>query len=442
MRTKQNLIKEVLLQLGHSSQAQYYLNHYTNSKKIKFAVVKVGGNVIETQLKQLVQSLSLLTYLGLTPIVIHGAGPQIDAEFEKQKLPVSKIDGLRITDEKALEIIQPVIKKVHKQLIDALAGVNINTMSLLNSVFSCDYLNKSKYGLVGEVTQVNVSEINQAIKDRQVPVISSLGLVQVGLDKTQVVNINADVALRKLVWEIHPAKVIFVTPTGGLLDKNNQLISAVQLYNQYENLMQQSWLHSGMRLKIQQIYQLLKPMPRKLSVSITSAAELGKELFTHKGKGTFISMGEHIDHYPVVGSDIKLKLISLLESTFNKKLKADFFDSIELQSIFVSQTGQAVALITKGYNGKSYLNKFAVTPMAQGQGLGKAVWQKMLDFYPEIYWRSRVDNKINAWYYKQADCSYKKNGWIIYSCGMSITDSMNCMNSAVNYKDSWQEKSA
>ena len=66
-------------------------------------------------------------------------------------------------------------------------------------------------------------------------------------------NINADIAMRKLVWESKPAKVIFVTPTGGLLDENNQIISAIQLSNQYENLMQQPWLHSGMKLKIQQL---------------------------------------------------------------------------------------------------------------------------------------------------------------------------------------------
>ena len=436
MQAKQNLIKQVLLQLGHSTEAQYYLDQYKDDKQVKFAVVKVGGNVIATQLEELVQSLSLITHLGLIPIVLHGAGTQIDEQTSKQNVPVQKLDGLRVTDDETIELIQPVIKDVHQQLLDALAQHDIKTKSIFNKVFSCDYLDKDKYGHVGKIKQVNLDEINQAIKDKQVPVLSCLG----SDDEGNVLNINADIAIRKLVWESKPAKVIFVTPTGGMLDENDQLISAIQLHNQYDNLMQQPWLHSGMKLKIQQIYQLLKPMPRKLSVSITAASELGKELFTHKGKGTFICMGENINHHQLIGSAVKLKLISLLENTFGKKLKQDFFDEIELKSIFISESGQAVALVTQGHDGKAYLNKFAVTPQAQGQGLGKAIWQHMLSVYPQIYWRSRSTNKINMWYYKQADCSYKKDDWIVFSCGMTLNNAIECMQVGADYTDSWQEQ--
>ena len=436
MQAKQNLIKQVLLQLGHSNEAQYYLDQYNNAKQVKFAVVKVGGTVIAEQLQELAQSLSLLTHLGLIPIVLHGAGSQIDAEVSKQNLSVKKIDGLRVTDDKTIELIQPVIKDVHQKLLDALAQHDIKTMSIFNNVFSCDYLDKEKYGHVGTIKQVKLQEINQAIKNKQVPILSCLG----SDDKGNVLNINADIAIRQLVWESKPAKVIFVTPTGGMLDKKGQLISAIQLHNQYENLMQQDWLHSGMKLKIQQIYQLLKPMPRKLSVSITAASELGKELFTHKGKGTFVCMGENINHQQIIGSAVKLKLISLLENTFGKRLKPNFFAEIKLKSIFISESGQAVALVTEGHDGKPYLNKFAVTPQAQGQGLGKAIWEQMLLIYPQIYWRSRSTNKINSWYYKQADCSYKQDNWIVFSCGMPLPQALDCLQVAANYADSWQEQ--
>jgi len=437
MKTNQKLIQNVLLQLGNSTEAQYYLDQYSNSKQPKFAVVKVGGNVIAEELKQLAESLSLITHLGMLPIVLHGAGPQIDAEIEKQQLPVNKIDGLRVTDDKTIKIIEPVIQEVHQQLLDALEKENIKTKSIFNNVFSCDYLDKQKYGFVGNIQQVEIDEINTALEKQQVPVLSCLGKDE----NDQVMNINADIAMRKLVWQTKPAKVIFVTPTGGLLDQNNQIISAIQLSNQYDNLMQQSWLHSGMKLKIQQIYQLLKPMPRKLSVSITSANQLGKELFTHKGQGTFVSMGDNINHQKIISSSIKLKLVSLLESTFEKKLKPDFFDELDLMSIFISDSGQAVALVTRGHDNKPYLNKFAVTNQAQGQGLGKAIWEKMLDFYPQIYWRSRMNNKINTWYYKQADCSFKGKNWIVFSCGMSMSESLSCMKAGLKYSDSWQEAS-
>jgi len=433
MTIHQKLITQVLQQLANTKEADYYLNQYNNANQVKFAVVKVGGNVIENQLKQLSQSLSLLTQLGLTPIILHGAGPQMDAEINKQNTPVNKLHGLRVTDSQTLNIIKPVIKQVHEKLITALNNENIKTQSLFNQVFVCDYLDKEKYGYVGEIKQVNLEEINKAIANKQVPIISCLGIDDIG----QVMNINADIAMKKLVWEAQPAKVIFVTPTGGLLDENDQLISAVQLINQYKDLMKQPWLHSGMKLKIQQIYQLLKPVPRKLSVSITSASELAKELFTHQGKGTFISMGEHIHNHYVMGTAAELQLKSLLESTFKRKLKNDFLKSIDMKSLIISESGQAAALITNGQNGIAYLNKFAVTPLAQGQGLGKSIWQQLLLIYPKIYWRSRIDNPINAWYSIQADCSYKKDGWMVFSSGMNLHDSMSCMEHGAQYEDSW-----
>ena len=117
-------------------------------------------------------------------------------------------------------------------------------------------------------------------------------------------------------------------------------------------------------------------------------------------------------------------------------------EELDLKSVFLSESHQAIAIITNGYQGKPYLNKFAVTTQAQGQGLGKLLWQKMLDHYPEIYWRSRTDNSINDWYYKQSMTSLKKGSWVTYSCGMGLDESMQCMNEATVYSDSWQEQTA
>jgi acetylglutamate kinase len=442
MKTKlkkdQQLIQDVFLQLSQSKEAQYYLKHYKVSNQEKFVVIKIGGNIVAKQLAELTHSISLIHLLGLTPILLHGAGPQIDSEFEEQNLSASKLDGIRVTKEDDINLIEEVVSKVHLQLIESLESQNVETTSIFNDVFSCDLLDEDKYGLVGNINHVHLHKIKQAVESKKVPVLSCLGKDEDG----RVVNINADIAIKKLVWAIKPIKVIFVTPTGGLLDKEDQLISALQLNNSYENLMQQEWLHSGMKLKIQQIYQLLKPMPRKLSVSITSASNLTKELFTHKGNGTYVTMGVPIQHFTQFPSAAKLTIISLLESTFKKKLKVNFLEEIKLLSVFLSESGQAIAIVTEGHKGKPYLNKFAVTTQAQGQGQGKLIWDKMLEYYPELYWRSRSDNAINDWYFKKSLTSFKKDNWVTYSCGMNLTDSMECMNEAVNYSDSWQEQSA
>ena len=73
----------------------------------------------------------------------------------------------------------------------------------------------------------------------------------------QVMNINADIAARELIWEVEPHKIIFLTGTGGLLDENGRIISAISLRTDYDWLIAQDWVHSGMQLKLEQIGQLL-----------------------------------------------------------------------------------------------------------------------------------------------------------------------------------------
>ena len=127
--------------------------------------------------------------------------------------------------------------------------------------------------------------------------IASLGETPAG----QILNVNADFAANELVHVLQPYKIIFLTGTGGLLDGDGKLIDSINLSTEYEHLMAQPWINGGMRLKIEQIKDLLDKLPLTSSVSITRPAELAKELFTHHGSGTLVRRGEHVLQLHVVG---------------------------------------------------------------------------------------------------------------------------------------------
>ena len=88
---------------------------------------------------------------------------------------------------------------------------------------------------------------------------------------------------------------MFLTGTGGLLDDDGKVIDSINLSTEYDTLMAQPWITGGMRVKIEQIKDLLDKLPLASSVSITRPAELAKELFTHKGSGTLVRRGERVD---------------------------------------------------------------------------------------------------------------------------------------------------
>jgi acetylglutamate kinase len=104
-----SVVKQVLSQLGASREARHYLGQFSGTDSMRFAVVKVGGGVIEEQLEALASALAFLRNLGLMPIILHGAGPQLDAALEEASIITVKRDGLRVTTPAVMEILRPVI---------------------------------------------------------------------------------------------------------------------------------------------------------------------------------------------------------------------------------------------------------------------------------------------------------------------------------------------
>ena len=316
MTQLRKIIRDVLSQLANSQEARYYLKQFSQKNGVQFAVIKVGGGILENKLKELASTLATILHLGLYPVVIHGAGSQIDQAISKESLESKKIDGLRVTDEKIMSIARPIIYKLNRDLVTQIKKHDVEAVSIQHGVFEAEYENFDKYGLVGKIKSIDLDIIHEAIEQGIMPIISCLGETSSG----QVVNINADFAARELAWALKPRKIIYITPSGGLLNEKNEIISSISLLNDYQSLMQKEWLHSGMRLKLEQIYELLDPLPNTASVSITSVNNLLKELFTHRGAGTLVNKGEQFDRFKTVTEDQKQMLRKLMIDCFEEEL--------------------------------------------------------------------------------------------------------------------------
>ena len=415
-QTRQTIVR-LLSSMAGVKEISQYLKRFSQLDAARFALVKVGGAVLRDDLDALTSSLAFLQDVGLTPIVIHGAGPQLDEALSTAGIQKQIVNGLRVTTPEALAIVRRVFHAQNLKLVEALQSQDTRATSIVSGVFEADYLDRDTYGLVGEVKRVDLAPIHASLQAGSIPVIASLGETVGG----QILNVNADFAANELVQILQPYKIVFLTGTGGLLDGDGNVIDSINLSTEYDALMAQPWINGGMRVKIEQIKQLLDVLPLSSSVSITRPEELAKELFTHKGSGTLVRRGERVlqaTHWHELDTG---RLRGLIESAFSRCLVPDYFERTALHRAYVSENYRAAVILTE-QDGLPYLDKFAVLDDAQGEGLGRAVWQLMRDGQPRLFWRSRHGNPVNAFYDAEADGSVKQERWRAYWYGLGDLD--------------------
>jgi len=410
--TRKTIVR-LLSSMGSAKEIQQYLKRFSQLDAKRFAVVKVGGAVLRDELADLTSSLTFLQQVGLTPIVLHGAGPQLDEELAAAGIEKQTVDGLRVTSPKALGIVRRVFQQQNLKLVEALQAMDTRATAVPSGVFMASYLDRDTFGMVGKVESINLAAIDASLRANSIPVTASLGET----DEGQILNINADFAANELVRVLQPYKIVFLTGTGGLLDDKGEVIDSINLSTEFEQLMAQPWINGGMRLKIEQIADLLGGLPLTSSVSITRPSELAKELFTHKGSGTLVRRGEKVLRFESWEGVDRARMRELIESSFGRRLVADYFERTQAFRIYVSENYRAAMILTME-GGLPYLDKFAVLDDAQGEGLGRAVWQVMREEHPALFWRSRNGNPVNHFYYAESDGCMKQPRWKVFWYGL------------------------
>lgn len=406
-------IVQLLSNVSSGKEIRDYLRRFSEVEQTRFAVIKVGGAILEQRLEETAASLALLHTVGLTPIVIHGGGPQLDRRLESAGITTQRIDGLRYTTPEVVDAARDVFTSENIRLVEAVRAQGVEAHGLTQGVFDADYVDLDRYGLVGEPTSVHLDLLRSIVSSGAIPILTCLGVAPGG----QLVNINADSATRLLVHEVKPMKIIFLSDTGGLLDGDGRVIDSINLATDYDDLMAQEWVHSGMRLKMLEIKRLLDAAPLTTSISITTPSALARELFTHSGDGTLVRMGEAIDRVTDKAAVDRHRLVTLVEDAFHRDLIPTWWDDLDLLSAYVSESYRAAAVVAK-LDEFIYLDKFAIDETARGEGLARTVWDHMVRDHPQLVWRSRSDNQFNPFYENEADGTVTVNHWAIFWRGI------------------------
>ena len=232
------------------AEALPYIQKYSG----KTVVVKYGGNAMisEALRKAVISDIILLHLVGIQVVVVHGGGPEISAMLKKIGKESRFVDGLRYTDEETMEVVQQVLcGKVNKDLVATLNRMGGRALGLCGmdaGLFQARKLSE-RYGLVGEITQVDPSIVEDALADGYIPVVST---VAQGVDGETAYNINADTAAAKLAVALHAEKLILLTDVRGLLrdPKNEETLIHVVEPPEVPGLVKDGIIQGGMIPKV------------------------------------------------------------------------------------------------------------------------------------------------------------------------------------------------
>ena len=214
-------VVQLLSNIGSKREVQQYLSHFTSVSSQQFAVIKVGGAIITEHLQTLSSALAFLNHVGLFPVVVHGAGPQLNKMLEDAGVEPQFEDGIRVTDGKTLNLARNLFLEENLKLVEALEDLGVRARPITSGVFTADYLDKEKYNLVGKINRVDKRPIEASIQAGCLPILPSMAESTTG----QVLNVNADVAAGELARAIQPLKIVYLSEKGGLFNGMPHAIS-------------------------------------------------------------------------------------------------------------------------------------------------------------------------------------------------------------------------
>lgn len=269
----------------------------------KTFVIKYGGSTMEEERlkRSFALDVVLLKYIGLNPVVVHGGGPQIGEMLTKIGKKSQFIEGMRVTDEETMEIVEMVlVGKVNKEIVSLInqqGGRAVGLSGKDGGLLLAEKMRLTKtstnekgqetidIGMVGEVKKVRPEVIQALEKEGFIPVIAPIGVGESG----ETYNINADLVAGKIASALKAEKLILLTDVEGVLDQGKNLISTLSS-SEAQKLMEQKIISSGMIPKVRCCLDALEEGVRKTHI-INGTVEhaILLEIFTDVGIGTQIT---------------------------------------------------------------------------------------------------------------------------------------------------------
>lgn len=353
--------------VGRPSEAEFYLGLFRKLPKESFAIVVMGEAALSSLQGSVVEQLRFLADLDLRVAIVLGAWSKGDSEAATEHL--------------ALALMRRGLAPPHFRLDQPGLGL----------------------ALTG------------ALRRKEIP------LVTANLD-------DPFGRIGRLARELETRKVVVLRQQGGLgphdlqrielgsghfLPAHTGGISVINLRTDHDALTASGLLPVADTELLTSIRTILEDanLP-STTLSVTSPLALLNELFTVRGAGTLVKLGSAIDRYTRYEDVDRERLANLLESSFGRTLAPGFFDS-EPTAIYLEEGYRGAAIVQPGHQG-AYLSKFAVDPIAQGEGIGQDLWRAMQRDEPHLYWRSRPNNPILSWYQTVCDGFVRDRDWSIF----------------------------
>jgi len=270
-----------------------------------------------------------------------------------------------------------------------------------------------------------VSALRSELKNGQVPVLCFSDTKASIEERFAVVGkLAEELASRKLVLLRHKGAIghsldrRLEMPAGQALPMNADGISVINLRTDYDALLQTGALEGEDIALLRGIKTLLGSQAGSaLQANVTAPLALLRELFTVRGAGTLIKRGTPITKSESYSDLDQTKLRLLLESSFSRPLVSDFF-SRPLLAVYHEPSYRAAAILEPSAVAP-VLSKFAVDPVAQGEGMGRDIWQAFVREHPTLIWRARTNNPICSWYTWQCDGLQRQGRWTVYWRGVT-----------------------
>ncbi|HHY63454.1 MAG TPA: acetylglutamate kinase [Clostridiaceae bacterium] len=288
-------ISEIIKKAGILVEALPYIQALSG----KTVVIKYGGNaMINDDLKHSVmEDITLLKYIGLNPVVVHGGGPDITSALKSFNIQSEFINGLRKTDAKTMEIAQMVLMgKTNKEIVSMLnqmGGKAIGICGIDGMLFECEKHYEIiddkpvDIGYVGRITKVNTRVIEILTKDEYIPVVAPIGTDKNG----QSYNINADTAAAELAAALKAEKLILLTDVEGVKNSrdNDSILYAITT-DKVTQLIDEGVIVGGMIPKVLGcVYAIKNGVQRAHIIDGRIPHCILLEIFTNKGIGTMIT---------------------------------------------------------------------------------------------------------------------------------------------------------
>ena len=217
-------IKKILPENGPPiEEVSKYIEKYKND----LIVIKYGGNVFIDRniFNNFISDISILNKLGISIVVVHGGGPRIKRELDKSNIKSKFIRGLRVTDEKIINIVESVLIDFNNDIVTSLKNKETQAVSVHtknNNVIEI-IPEEEELGFVGIPNKINVDTLKNILNQKKIPIISPLGLGK----NNQTYNINGDTAAGAIAKSLKSRRLLLMTNVEGVLDKEKKLIDEI-----------------------------------------------------------------------------------------------------------------------------------------------------------------------------------------------------------------------